>query len=54
MLPDDVWVGFNSTILKGVNKIRSGSIIAAYCVVNKDIVPNATVVDNRAKIVKTI
>jgi len=32
MLPDDVWVGFNSTILKGVNKIRSGSIIGVFWV----------------------
>lgn len=35
---DDVWIGYNSTILSGV-KIGTGSIIAAGSVVSKDVEP---------------
>jgi acetyltransferase-like isoleucine patch superfamily enzyme len=37
---DHVWIGLNSTILKGVT-IGSGSVVAAGAVVTRDIPPNA-------------
>ena len=52
-IQDDVWIGFNSTVLKGV-KIGRGSIVAACSVVTKD-VPNFVIVaGNPAQIVKQI
>ncbi|MCG9891871.1 MAG: acyltransferase [Thermosynechococcaceae cyanobacterium MS004] len=53
LIEDDVWIGFNSTILKGVT-IGSGSIIAACSVVTKDVPSNVLVAGNPAKIIKTI
>jgi acetyltransferase-like isoleucine patch superfamily enzyme len=53
VIDDDVWIGFNSTILKGV-KIGSGSVIAACSVVTKDVPSNVIVAGNPAKIVKSI
>ncbi len=53
VIDDDVWIGFNSTILKGV-KIGKGSVIAACSVVTKDVPPNVIVAGNPAKIVKKI
>ena len=53
VIDDDVWIGFNSTILKGV-KIGKGSVIAACSVVTKDVPPNVIVAGNPAKIVKSI
>jgi len=53
IIEDDVWIGFNSTILKGV-RIGKGSIIAACSVVTKDVPPNVVVAGNPAKIVKSI
>ena len=53
LIEDDVWIGFNSTILKGV-KIGKGSVIAACSVVTKDVPSNVIVAGNPAKIVKTI
>jgi len=50
---DDVWIGFNSTILKGV-KIGKGSVVAACSVVTKDVPSNVIVAGNPAKIVKSI
>jgi len=46
----NVWIGFNSTILKGV-KISKGSVIAACSVVTKDVPSNVIVAGNAAKIV---
>ena len=53
VIDDDVWIGFNSTILKGV-KIGKGSIIAACSVVTKDVPPNVIMSGNPATILKAI
>lgn len=49
---DNVWIGCNSTILKGVN-IGEGAVVAAGSVVTKDVPPKALVGGNPAKIIKT-
>jgi len=50
-IANDVWVGANSVILKGV-KIGNGAIIGASAVVTKDVPDYAIVVGNPARIVK--
>lgn len=50
---DDVWIGCNSIILKGV-KIGNGSIVAAGSVVTKSVPPFSLVAGNPAKIVKEL
>jgi acetyltransferase-like isoleucine patch superfamily enzyme len=50
-IEDDVWIGFNSTILKGV-KIGKGSIVAACSVVTKNVPEFVIVAGNPAKVVK--
>ena len=52
-IEDDVWIGFNSIILKGV-RICRGSIIAAGSVVTKDVPQYSIVAGNPAKVVKKI
>lgn len=42
IIKDDVWIGANVTILKGIT-IESGSIIAAGTLVNKDVSQNSIV-----------
>jgi acetyltransferase-like isoleucine patch superfamily enzyme len=51
VISDDVWIGFNSTILKGVI-IGKGAVIGANTVVTKDVPEMAVVVGNPAKIIK--
>lgn len=51
LIEDDVWIGAQVTILKGVN-VRKGAVIGAGSVVTKDVPKNAVVVGNPAKIVK--
>lgn len=48
---DDVWIGAQCTILKGV-KIHSHAVVAANTVVNKDVPPYAIVAGSPAKIIK--
>ena len=48
---DKVWIGCNSTILKGVT-IGNNSVIGANTLVNKDVPPNCLVVGNPMRIVK--
>lgn len=50
---DDVWIGMNVTILKGVT-IGEGAIVAACSVVTKDVPAWTVVAGNPAKIVKSI
>ena len=51
---DDVWVGANATILKGVT-IGSGSIVASGAVVTRGIYPPRSIIaGNPARVVKTI
>ena len=42
IIGDNVWIGLNTIVLKGV-KIGDNSIISANCVVSKDIPPNSIV-----------
>ena len=53
VIGDDVWIGFNSIILKGV-KIGRGAIVAAGSVVTKDVPEFSIVAGNPAKVVKNI
>lgn len=48
---NDVWVGCNATILRGV-RVGDGAIIAANALVNKDVPPYAIVAGVPAKVVK--
>ncbi len=52
-IEDDVWIGFNSTIFKGV-KIGKGAVIGACSVVTKDVPEFVVVVGNPAKVIKKI
>ncbi len=47
-IEDDVWIGFNSAILKGVT-IGRGAIIGACSVVTSDVPPYAVMVGNPAR-----
>ena len=50
---DNVWINFNSIILKGVT-IGNGAIIAAGSIVTKDVPPFALVAGNPAKVIKYV
>ncbi len=52
-IEDDVWIGCNVIILKGIS-IGSGSIIAASSVVTKNVPPNVLVGGNPAKVLKQL
>lgn len=49
---DNVWIGLNATILKGVT-IGEGAVVAAGAVVTKDVPPNTMVAGVPAKVIKT-
>ena len=51
VIEDDVWIGFNATILKGVT-IGEGAIVSACSVVTKDVLSYTVVAGNPAKIIK--
>lgn len=51
VIEDHVWIGVNSTILKGV-KVGTGSIVAAGSVVTKDVPPHVIVAGSPAKVIK--
>lgn len=53
IIHDDVWIGCNCIILKGV-EIGEGSIIAAGSVVTKNIPSNSMAAGNPAKVVKIL
>jgi acetyltransferase-like isoleucine patch superfamily enzyme len=52
-IEDNVWVGMNSLILKGVT-IGKNSIIAAHSVVLKNVPENVLVAGNPAKLIKNL
>jgi virginiamycin A acetyltransferase len=51
VIGNDVWIGANSTILRGV-VVGDGAVIGANSIVTKDVPPYAIVVGNPAKLVK--
>jgi acetyltransferase-like isoleucine patch superfamily enzyme len=51
IIGDDVWIGFNVTIFKGVH-IGNGAIIGANSIVTKDVPANAVIVGADQKIIK--
>jgi len=53
VIKDNVWIGVNSTILKGV-KIGENSVIGANSLVVKDIPPNVIAGGNPCKVLKTL
>ena len=53
IIEDDVWIGFNSIILKGV-KIGRGAIIGAGSIVTKDVEPWTLNVGNPIRVVKKL
>jgi acetyltransferase-like isoleucine patch superfamily enzyme len=50
VINDDVWIGFNATVLKGVT-IGRGAVVGACAVVTKDVPAYAIVVGNPARTV---
>jgi len=53
VIKDNVWIGMNAIVLKGVT-IGENSIVAAGSVVTKDVPPNSIVAGNPAVIVKEV
>jgi acetyltransferase-like isoleucine patch superfamily enzyme len=53
IIHDDVWIGFNSTIMKGVT-IGKGAIIGSNSIITEDVPPYAVVVGNPSKIIKYV
>lgn len=51
VIGNDVWLGYKSVIMSGVN-IGDGAIVAAYSVVTKDVPPYAIVGGNPARIIR--
>lgn len=51
MICDNAWLGFNSTVTKGV-RIGTGAIVGAYSFVTKNVPDYAIVVGNPARIIK--
>lgn len=53
IIEDNVWIGINSIILKGV-RIGKNSVIGAGSVVARDIPPNCVVAGNPARAIKSL
>lgn len=53
IIEDNVWIGYNSIILKGVT-IGANSLIGSGSVVTKDIPPNSIAVGNPCKVIKSL
>jgi acetyltransferase-like isoleucine patch superfamily enzyme len=53
LIEDDVWIGYNASILKGV-RIGRGAIIAACAVVTKDVESFTVVAGNPAVKIKQL
>lgn len=51
-IEDNVWIGMNATILKGVT-IGTGSVVAAGAIVTKDVPPHCLVAGVPAKVIRT-
>lgn len=51
IIEDDVWIGFNATIMKGVT-IGKGAIIGACSLITKNVPPYAVIVGNPPRIIK--
>lgn len=51
IIENDVWVGMSCTIMSGI-RVESGSVIASYSVVVKDVAPYSIVGRNPAKAIK--
>ncbi len=51
VIGNDVWIGANAIILRGVN-VSDGAVIGAGAVVTKDVPPYAIVAGNPAKVIK--
>jgi acetyltransferase-like isoleucine patch superfamily enzyme len=50
---DDVWIGFNAAVMKGV-QIGRGAVVAAGAVVTRDVAPLTVVAGNPAVVVKRV
>ena len=50
VIEDDVWVGYNATILKGV-RVGAGAVVAPGAFVTRDVPPGVEVAGNPARIV---
>lgn len=53
IIGNNVWIGDKSTILPGVT-IGDGAVIAANCVVTKDVPPYSVVAGNPARVIKQL
>jgi serine acetyltransferase len=53
VLEDDVWIGANAIVLKGVT-VGRGAVVAAGSVVTRDVAPMTLVGGNPAKVIKTL
>jgi acetyltransferase-like isoleucine patch superfamily enzyme len=53
VIEDDVWIGENAAIMKGVT-VGKGAIVAAHAVVTKDVPPCTVVAGNPARVVKEL
>ncbi|XWY21573.1 Vat family streptogramin A O-acetyltransferase [Bisgaard Taxon 45] len=52
VIGNDVWIGYNATIMPGV-KIGDGAIIGTHSVVTKNVPPYTVVAGNPARVIKT-